>query len=125
MHKEHAHCHRTRHCHCGEQNPAIRGFLIPCLLFFLKDAPSHGYQLIERLQSSDYLKEIPDPGVVYRHLRKLEQDDMVTSAFAPGDGPARKVYTLTPLGRKHMAQWLVELKTMNDRLTRFLSDTER
>ena len=114
-------CHPGHHC-CKEPGPAVRGFLIPCLLFFLKDAPSHGYQLIERLQSSGYLREVPDPGVVYRHLRKLEQDEMVTSEFAPGDGPARKVYTLTHQGRDHLTAWLDEMRLLNNNLSRFLSD---
>ena len=118
-------CHNPKHCRCREQGPAIRGFLIPCLLFLLKDKSSHGYQLIERLHSSAYLKEVPDPGVVYRHLRRLEQDNMVTSEFEPGDGPARKVYTLTPDGEAHMKTWIAELKTMNEQLVRFLSDTDR
>jgi DNA-binding PadR family transcriptional regulator len=80
--------------------------------------------LIERLQSSGYLEEMPDPGVIYRHLRKLEQDRMVTSAFAPGDGPARKVYTLTPEGRVHMERWITELRSLYRRLGRFLEDTD-
>ena len=125
MNHEHDACHPHKNCRCKEQGPAIRGFLIPCLLFLLKDAPSHGYQLIERLQAGDYLKEMPDPGVIYRHLRRLEQDEMVTSEFAPGDGPARKVYTLTPEGRAHMIVWMDELKTLSDKLARFISDAAR
>jgi PadR family transcriptional regulator, regulatory protein PadR len=125
MHKNDAACHNPKHFHCKEQSPAIRGFLIPCLLFLLKDKPSHGYQLIERLNASGYLKEVPDPGVVYRHLRRLEQENMVTSEFEPGEGPARKVYTLTAEGEAHMKTWIAELKTMNEYLLHFLSDTDR
>ena len=117
--------HHPPKCRCKEQGAAIRGFLIPCLLFLLKDEPCHGYQLIERLQSAGYLKEIPHPGVIYRHLRRLEQERMVTSEFEPGDGPARKVYTLTEEGLAHMKSWISDLHQLENRLDSFLSDVGR
>ena len=122
MHKrESAHGHH-KHCCCKEHGPAIRGYLIPCLLLLLKDAPSHGYQLIELLEQRGYLREIPDPGVIYRHLRRLEQDGMVTSTFEPGDGPARKVYTLADEGRAALTNWVKNLKALKKVLDAFLSD---
>ncbi len=115
-------CKRAHNCRCKEQGPTIRGFLIPCLLFLLEEAPCHGYQLIERLQERGYLGELPDPGVIYRHLRRLEQDDMVTSTFEAGDGPARKVYTITSAGRACMKDWISKLDQLQAALNRFLKD---
>jgi DNA-binding PadR family transcriptional regulator len=100
----------------------IRGYLIPCLLFLLKDSPSHGYQLIEKLETRAYLKEVPDPGVLYRHLRHLEQEGMVTSNLEPGDGPARKVYTLTDAGSACLKRWTDNLRQLKTDLDRFLLD---
>ena len=111
----------AHHCCCRDKAPAIRGFLVPCLLVLLKEAPAHGYQLMELLEHSGYLNEIPDPGVVYRHLRRLEQEGMVTSSFEPGDGPARKVYTLTGLGRESLTAWIDDLRQLKLGLDHFLS----
>ena len=122
MHKRESAHGQNKHCCCKEHGPAIRGYLIPCLLSLLKDAPSHGYQLIERLEQRGYLREIPDPGVIYRHLRRLEQDGMVTSTFEPGDGPARKVYTLAEEGRAALTDWVKNLKALKKVLDAFLSD---
>ncbi len=111
-----------KHCCCRDKGPAVRGFLIPCLMVLLREAPAHGYQLIERLEQSGYMKETPDPGVVYRHLRHLEKDAMVTSSFEPGDGPARKVYTITDEGRAELGTWLDELAHLKQHLEIFLGD---
>jgi PadR family transcriptional regulator PadR len=122
MHKHQSFHPHDKHCCCKEHGPAIRGYLIPCLLLLLKDAPSHGYQLIELLEKRGYLREIPDPGVIYRHLRRLEQDGMVTSTFEPGDGPARKVYTLAAEGRAALSEWVRNLVELKGVLEAFLSD---
>lgn len=74
-----------------------RNFLRPCLLLLLLDGPSHGYDLIRRLDPFDVTDG--DPGHVYRALRSLERDRMVRSSWTPSSaGPARRVYRLTPRG---------------------------
>ena len=125
MHENEEGCRRPKNCGCHDQRPAIRGYLIPCLLFLLKDAPSHGYQLIEMLEARQYLMEVPQPGVLYRHLRQLEQEGMVTSSFEPGDGPARRVYTLTDEGRTCLKTWLANLGLLKANLDRFISDASK
>ncbi len=110
------------HCCCGERDPAIRGYLIPCLLSVLGDAPSHGYQLAETLRERRYLVVTPDPGVIYRHLRRMEQEGLVTSGFEPGAGPARKVYTITEEGRACLEAWIGGLKQLRESLGTFLDD---
>ena len=110
-----------RHCCCRDKAPAIGGYLIPCLLVLLKEAPAHGYQLMALLERSGYLREVPDPGVVYRHLRRLEREAMVTSSFEPGDGPARKVYTITHRGRGGPKTWLDDLRQLKKGLDHFLT----
>lgn len=65
----------------------------------MKVEPAHGYKLRERLEELSFLDETPAPGVIYRHLRCLEEDNMVDSRLEPGEGgPGRKVYALTKAG---------------------------
>ena len=109
-------------CCCAERDPAIRGYLIPCLLSLLGDAPSHGYQLGDTLRERRYFVVTPDPGVIYRHLRRLEQEGLVTSGLRPGAGPARKVYTITDAGRACLAEWVAGLEVLRESLGAFLGD---
>lgn len=44
---------------------------------------------------------------IYRSLKKLELEDMLSCIEAPSDkGPARKIYSLTAKGREILHQWL-------------------
>ena len=112
-------------CQCHRTGPQIRGFLIPCLLLLLEKESSHGYQLIERLRCLNYLKNIPDASVIYRHLRKLEQEEMVTSALKEGGGgPARKVYSITENGRDCLLTWNTGLKNLKQSIDGILTELE-
>lgn len=90
-------------CNCKTQELKIGGFLIPCLLLLLKKESSHGYALIEKLREAPFLENMPDPGVIYRYLRNLEEDGMVYSVLKEGSkGPARKIYSLTSEGEYYL-----------------------
>ncbi len=74
-----------------------RNFLRPCLLLLIADAPSYGYDLLERLPEVGYRQV--DPGGVYRALRAMEQEGLVESTWEPSDsGPPRRGYALTAEG---------------------------
>lgn len=119
--KEDCH-HPQRQCHCLDSGPRIEGFLIPCLLLLLKEKPAHGYELMENLGNLDFLKAVPDPGVVYRYLRRLEDEGIVASQLEPGSGgPARKVYSLTSEGENYLLSWAASLRTLKTSLEGFLS----
>lgn len=113
--------HQQRQCNCLE-SPRIEGFLIPCLLLLLKEKPAHGYELMENLGKLDFLKAVPDPGVMYRYLRRLEDEGIVASQLEPGSGgPARKVYSLTSEGENYLLSWAASLRTLKTSLEGFLS----
>lgn len=104
---------KSESCNCHNSGPQIRGFLIPCLLMLLNKSDSHGYQLIESLGNLNYLNNIPDSGVIYRHLRKLEQEEMIESELQEGGGgPARKVYSITDKGEDCLLTWSAGLKNL-------------
>ncbi|MGH8894050.1 MAG: helix-turn-helix transcriptional regulator [Actinomycetes bacterium] len=96
-----------------------RNFLRPCLLLLLLDGPSHGYDLIRRLDP--YGVTDGDPGHVYRALRLLERDRMVRSTWAPSAaGPSRRVYHLTAKGQEALEATVPALEHAATVIARFL-----
>ncbi len=78
-----------------------RSFLRPILMLLLAEQPSHGYDLLERTTALGL--ERTDPGGLYRTLRAMEQEGLVSSWWEASDaGPARRAYALTSDG----TEWL-------------------
>ena len=104
---------------------AIRRFLEPVLLFILHQGASHGYDLVSALEPFG-LGDVA-PGPVYRTLRQLEAAGLVESEWdtESSGGPARRVYRLTPAGRRHLAGWVEELRDTDDMLHHFLGAYDR
>ena len=97
-----------------------RGFLRPCLLLLLREQPSHGYDLLERLRAFGFSGD--DPGGLYRMLRKLEREALVASAWEPSSsGPERRSYQLTRAGMEELHARAKELDELRDTVGDFLS----
>jgi PadR family transcriptional regulator PadR len=107
-----------RKCGCGHANPhrlprtrqcpvaKLERYVEPCVLLLLAEQPSHGYELMERLDDSGLAVASPGHGVVYRTLRHLEKLGLVVSEWKTGEsGPARRLYHLTLEGRKYLSDW--------------------
>ena len=116
-------CGRHNHdCGCSTRGPRIEAFVVPCILLVLRKRPIHGYELMEELVKLPFLKPVPDPGVVYRHLRQLEHSGMVASRLEPkSGGPARKVYTLTGEGESYFKAWISNLRSRRDNIDSLLA----
>lgn len=77
----------------------LRNYLGPCLLLLLDERPDHGYDLLNRLRPM--LDVGDDPGAVYRTLRHMAEQGLLTSEWLPANGaPARRRYHLTDDGRQ-------------------------
>jgi poly-beta-hydroxybutyrate-responsive repressor len=82
-------------------------FMQPCLLMTLLEGQSYGYELIQRLGEYGFIQGEAPPGMVYRHLRQMEEEGLVSSAWdAEGSGPARRVYAITADGREVLEAWV-------------------
>ncbi len=82
-------------------------FVEPCLLFLLAQQKDHGYTLLQRLERYGFDESSPDPGSLYRILRKMEQDGHIRSSWESGDfGPAKRVYEITEQGRETLQGWI-------------------
>lgn len=113
---------------CGcDCNLKLEGFIIPCLLLLLfTEGPSHGYHLIEKLSKLPFFEVVPDPAVVYRHLRSLENNGMIKSQLVEGSkGPARKVYSLTEEGETYLGDWVPVIESKRDALDHFLNTVQK
>lgn len=97
-----------------------RELLRPCLLLLLAESRGHGYDLMARLKPFGF--DWGGPGPIYRELRVLEAAGLVGSAWeAPGAGPARHVYELTPAGVETLALWAEQLEGLRDTLEDYRS----
>jgi PadR family transcriptional regulator, regulatory protein PadR len=100
-----------------------RNFLRPCVLLLLREAPAHGYDLLERLQAFGFTRS--DPGGLYRALRALEQEGLVRSAWEPSpQGPDRRIYEITRPGAERLHEAAAGLRETADVLERFVSRYE-
>lgn len=74
-----------------------RHYLKLCLMLLLAEGPSHGYELLEQVRRLGL--RAAEPGGLYRYLRVMEKDQLVSSWWEPSQaGPARRTYTLTAEG---------------------------
>ena len=98
----------------------VRAFLRPWILLLLRLRPAHGYDLTERLRQLG-VELGPE---LYRFLRRLEQEGLVRSSWAPsgGAGPGRRVYRLTSKGTRQLQKDADALGEVADALGHFWDD---
>lgn len=95
-----------------------KNFLRPCLLLLLKEAPAHGYDLLEKLTSFGMAR---DPGGLYRTLRALEHEGLVRSRWQPAlHGRERRSYQLTHHGEEWLHSWASALEESRGLIDRYL-----
>lgn len=113
----------------GEPCPRrLRRFLEPCLLLLLHKRDTHGYELAEAIKAFGFDERNPvDASLIYRTLRWLERNGMVTSTWdtTSSAGPARRVYHLTETGDRYLAAWMADLRETTRMLNAFLAEYER
>ncbi|MBO9128461.1 poly-beta-hydroxybutyrate-responsive repressor [Bacillus sp. 165] len=82
-------------------NVMPKNFLVPFLLLCLKDWSLHGYKLIQMLMDMGFSSI--DQGNVYRTLRKLEKENLISSKWDTSEGgPAKRIYSLTEYGESYL-----------------------
>ena len=102
----------------------VERFSEPALLLLLRERPAHGYELLEQIKELTGESRI-DMGNLYRVLRALEEDGLVTSRWEAGEpGPAKRTYELTAAGRRLLEEWATALRRSRDRIDTFLDRFE-
>ena len=116
--------HQTRPDH-WHVRARVERFVEPSILLLLRERPLHGYELIERLPELAGEGRI-DVGNLYRLLRALEAEDLVSSEWsAELPGPAKRTYELTPEGRRLLDRWAEALREAQSDIQSFLDRYEQ
>jgi PadR family transcriptional regulator, regulatory protein PadR len=111
--------------HPGPGTGRQERYLQPSMLLSLRQQPSYGYEIIGALQRFGFIQGEAPPGMIYRHLRQLEQDGLVASHWeTQGSGPAKRIYEITAEGEEALELWIAHLTLLRDKLSAFI-DTYR
>ena len=101
-----------------------RNYLRATLLLLIGEAPAQGYDLLEQVAQLGLGKV--DPGGLYRALRVMERDGLVSSSWEHSSaGPARRTYNLLPDGTDWLHAWAGALRESHRYLSIYLSRYDR
>ena len=90
---------------------ARRRWIEPFVLAMLARGDSYGYAILGRLEEMSVSNGPLDVGLVYRTLRDLERDGLVSSTWAEESaGPRRRAYELTEDGQRALDDWAVVMR---------------
>jgi len=132
--------HRGKHPHRGprkargrrmnadgawEVKPPVTPLIEPALLLALRDGNTHGYELADQVGEFLGVSRI-DHGNLYRGLRRLEEEEIVTSTWNDEEpGRSKRTYALTDSGEDLLDAWAKSLRFTRERLGAFLDGYER
>jgi PadR family transcriptional regulator PadR len=98
-------------------NPS-KNFVLPFILLLLSKVSLHGYELSQRLEAFGF--KTLDQGNLYRLLRQLEKDELVSSEWdTTGSGPAKRRYSITKAGITYLKGTANQLETYQSLLDQF------
>ena len=102
-------------------------FVEPVVLYMLREnGATHGYQLAASLQEHALTDAEIEGAAMYRTLRRLELHGYVQSTWdIQSRGPARRVYSLTKDGRKHLEEWAQVLDHLSKSMANFVTKINR
>jgi len=102
----------------------VERFVEPSLLLLLREGPLHGYELLERIPELGVEGRV-DIGNLYRLLRSLEEEGLVSSEWSADlPGPAKRTYQLTDEGRRLLDRWAEALRRAQETIEIFLERYE-
>lgn len=81
----------------------LKGHLDALLLAVLAEGPRHGYGVIEALREGSGGRFDLPKGTIYPALHRLEQAGLVRADWSERTGRRRRVYELTPAGRRRLS----------------------
>ena len=103
-----------------EVRAPVARFVEPAVLAALSDGESHGYDLADMV--GDLLdSNRVDYGNLYRLLRGLEAEGLVTSTWNDElEGRSKRTYAITDEGRLLLEAWVDALQKTGERIDAFL-----
>jgi PadR family transcriptional regulator PadR len=105
----------------------IYRFVEPVLLLMLRDkGSSYGYDLSTHLEAYALTDGQIERAVLYRTLRQLEKNGYVRSTWdSRAPGPARRMYSLTRDGARHLHEWAQVLGKLGTAMSNFARSANR
>lgn len=98
---------------CAVLGKSLSRLMQPSILTALAshDEPIHGYLIIQEMaQGPMFGGNAPDPTGIYRILKQMENNGLVTSEWDTSEsGPAKRCYALTDEGRACLRRWIDSL----------------
>jgi poly-beta-hydroxybutyrate-responsive repressor len=86
-------------------------FIQASILMGLRFKSSYGYEIIHTIQKFGFMEGQAPPGMIYRHLRQLEEDGLVSSEWKTQEaGPAKRMYFLTSEGQEVLGLWIEHME---------------
>jgi len=97
----------TRGHHHRAHHGTRRGrWIEPFVLLLVAQGPTYGYKLIGELNELGVAPEGIDVGMVYRTLRSMDADGLVTTEWGPQSDQPRREYRLTDDGACALRDWI-------------------
>ncbi|MFW5794262.1 MAG: helix-turn-helix transcriptional regulator [Bacillota bacterium] len=113
---------RNKSVFCNNNGHKMERFLEVCLLMLLYDEKGYGYGFIEQLAYFGFSKEELNISTLYRTLRKMENEDLVSSFWDSGiQGPKRRVYEITKKGKQNLDEWVNVLELRKTRIEKLIT----
>jgi len=94
-----------------------KGVLDLCVLSILQKKDHYGYELVQRISKDIQITE----GTLYPILRRLKNDGYLqTYLKESNEGPSRKYYSLTSLGKSKAVELKTEWKDFEKKIGKLL-----
>lgn len=111
---------------CAELGKSLNRLSQPTILTLLanSDGPLHGYIIVQlAAQSPMFGGKKPDATGIYRALKRMEENELVTSKWdTPEEGSAKRMFSLTDKGRRCLRRWIDALACYELTLEELRSD---
>lgn len=89
-----------------------RGILNICILKLLETEDRYGYEIVKTMQQ--YFKDT-DESTLYTILRRLNKEGLTEIYYSDiSNGPMRKYYSLTYLGKTHLEEYISSWKHIEE-----------
>lgn len=99
-----------------------KGVLELIVLLSLNKKDMYGYELIDKVSK---IVDVND-GTIYPLLKRLTNDKYFDTYLVEStEGPPRKYYKLTTLGKKRMKELEKSWKVFSDSVNKFLKESEK
>lgn len=112
---------------CACTGKTLGRLVQPAIVALLAEEPLHGYLLVQRLGTLEmFRRQAPDPAGVYRALKLMEKEGLVSSSWDLADsGPAKRRFELTTDGKACLSCWTDTLEDYAESINDLLATIKR